>query len=109
MPKISHVKLLKKIKIPTASWRNLDSRSRPLRQQGTSPPRSCTVNGKDEVHPEGSYYLEWWEGGKRYREAAGPKCFRRRRQRAGKAGRTGRGAQRNYPGCRLSSKQLRIA
>jgi hypothetical protein len=24
---------------------------------------------------EGSYYLEWWDGGKRYREGAGPNAF----------------------------------
>jgi integrase/recombinase XerD len=27
------------------------------------------VNGTVEVHPEGSYYIEWWEGSKRKREA----------------------------------------
>ena len=26
---------------------------------------------KDEVHAEGSYFIEWWDQGKRYREAAG--------------------------------------
>jgi hypothetical protein len=34
-----------------------------------------TVAGRDEVHAEGSYYLEWWEGGSRYGEAAGPNGF----------------------------------
>jgi integrase len=33
------------------------------------------VNGKDEVHPEGSYYLEWWDSGRRSREAGGPNAF----------------------------------
>jgi integrase/recombinase XerD len=33
------------------------------------------VEGRDEAHAEGSYYLEWWDGGKRYREAAGPNAF----------------------------------
>jgi hypothetical protein len=39
-----------------------------------------TVSGKDEVHPEGSYFIEWWEGGKRYREAVGANGPGRRRQ-----------------------------
>src|SRR5262249_13529865 len=30
------------------------------------------IEDHDEVHAEGNYYLEWWDGGKRYREAAGP-------------------------------------
>jgi integrase/recombinase XerD len=33
------------------------------------------VGGKDETQSEGSYYLEWWDGGKRYREAVGPNAF----------------------------------
>jgi hypothetical protein len=33
------------------------------------------VEGRDEAHAEGSYYLEWWDGGKRYREAVGPNAF----------------------------------
>jgi hypothetical protein len=31
------------------------------------------IHGRD--HCKGSYYLEWWEGGRRYREAAGPNAF----------------------------------
>ena len=75
MPKISHVKLLKKIKISTsvgATWTLVpalfDSKSRVRRDH-------VMVEGKDEAHAEGSYYLEWWNGGKRYREAAGPNAF----------------------------------
>lgn len=34
-----------------------------------------TVAGRDEIHPEGSYYLEWWHAGDRHREAAGPDAF----------------------------------
>jgi hypothetical protein len=30
------------------------------------------VNRQDEAHPEGSYFIEWWDHGKRRREAAGP-------------------------------------
>jgi hypothetical protein len=33
------------------------------------------IEGRDETHTKGSYYLEWWEGGKRYREGAGPNAF----------------------------------
>jgi hypothetical protein len=33
------------------------------------------IEGRDEVHSEGSYYLEWWDGGKRYHEGAGPNAF----------------------------------
>jgi len=29
------------------------------------------VNGKDEHHPEGRYYLEWYEGGKKRRQPIG--------------------------------------
>jgi len=60
MPKISRVKLLKKIKNSTsagATWTLapalFDSKGRVRRDH-------VTVQGKDEVHAEGSYYLEWW-------------------------------------------------
>src|SRR6266478_2684863 len=29
------------------------------------------ISGRDEHHPEGRYYLEWYQDGKRRREAAG--------------------------------------
>src|ERR1022692_2657823 len=29
------------------------------------------VNGKEERHPEGAYYLEWWAGAKRVRLSVG--------------------------------------
>ena len=29
------------------------------------------VNGQEERHPEGAYYLEWWEGTKRVRLSVG--------------------------------------
>src|SRR5207244_9881677 len=29
------------------------------------------VNGREERHPEGAYYLEWWEGAKRVRLSVG--------------------------------------
>jgi integrase/recombinase XerD len=34
-----------------------------------------TIAGRDEVHAEGTYYLEWWSGGERSREAAGADAF----------------------------------
>jgi integrase/recombinase XerD len=75
MPRISHVKLIKKIKIPFpdgATWTFapalFDSKGRVRRDH-------VMVSGRDEVHPEGSYYLEWWSGGRRSREAAGPNAF----------------------------------
>src|ERR1700733_3551976 len=75
MPKSSQVKLLKKVKIPSpggTSWgwavALFDSRGRVRRDH-------VVVNGKDENHPEGSYYVEWWKGGTRHREAVGPNAF----------------------------------
>jgi len=71
MPRIGSVKLLKKIKIDDV-WRLtpalFDSKGRVRRDH-------VTVAGKDQLHPEGSYYLEWWSGGQRSREAAGPDAF----------------------------------
>ena len=29
------------------------------------------INGQEERHPEGAYYLEWWEGAKRVRLSVG--------------------------------------
>ena len=75
MPKISQVKLLKKIKIAGPEsvrwgWGSalFDSKGRVRRDH-------VLVNGNDETHTEGSYYLEWWDGGKRYRESVGPNAF----------------------------------
>jgi hypothetical protein len=31
---------------------------------------------RDEVHAEGSYFIEWWEEGRRVKEAAGPEGMR---------------------------------
>ena len=71
MPKTSRVKLLKKIKT-NGNWIQapalFDSKGRVRRDH-------VLIDGRDEVHPEGSYYLEWWDGGKRYREAVGPNAF----------------------------------
>ncbi|HXZ41731.1 MAG TPA: hypothetical protein VEG68_13390, partial [Terriglobales bacterium] len=75
MPKSSHVKLLKKVKIPNAtgsSWgwapALFDTRGRVRRDH-------VMIDGNDEIHTEGSYYVEWWKGGKRHREAVGPNAF----------------------------------
>lgn len=68
MPKTSHVRLLKQIKID-GNWLHApalyDSKGRVRRDH-------VRVSGKDESHPEGSYFIEWWDNGKRHREAAGP-------------------------------------
>jgi len=75
MPEISQVKLLKRIKIASPermSWgwgsALFDSKGRVRRDH-------VMIEGRDEAHAEGSYYLEWWDGGKRYREAVGPNAF----------------------------------
>jgi integrase/recombinase XerD len=71
MPKISRVKLLKQIKF-NGNWAHApalyDSKGRVRRDH-------VRVNGADEVHPEGAYFLEFWDQGKRTREAAGPDAF----------------------------------
>jgi hypothetical protein len=67
MPRISHVKLYKQIKTG-AGWTLakalFDSRGRVRRDH-------VLVTGQDEVHPEGTYFIEYWLNGKRSREAAG--------------------------------------
>jgi len=68
MPLSSQVKLLKQIKINGAWQRKpalFDSKGRVRRDH-------VSVAGKDEVHPEGSYVIEYWSEGKRSREVAGP-------------------------------------
>ncbi len=71
MPKIPGVKLLKQIKI-NGNWTRVpalyDSKGRVRRDH-------VRVNGADEVHAEGSYFIEFWDQGKRHREAAGPDAF----------------------------------
>jgi integrase len=42
-----------------------------LSANGRIKPDLVTVNGKPELHPEGAYYLEWREGGKRVRLSVG--------------------------------------
>ena len=71
MPKIFRAKLLKKIK-NNGNWilvpALFDSKGRVRRDH-------VRVAGRDEVHPEGSYFIEWWEEGRRVKEAAGPDAF----------------------------------
>jgi hypothetical protein len=71
MPKLGAVRLLKKVKIDD-SWKLtpalFDSKGRVRRDH-------VRVAGKDELHSEGTYYLEWWSRGIRTRAAAGPEAF----------------------------------
>ena len=66
MPKLPRVKLLKQVK--AGRWKLatalFDSKGRVRRDR-------VRINGHDEAHPEGSYFIEWWDHGKRHREAAG--------------------------------------
>jgi integrase len=67
MPKLPRVTLLKQVKINN-KWRHaralFDSKGRVRRDR-------VRVIGKDESHPEGSYFIEWWDEGKRHCEPAG--------------------------------------
>ncbi len=71
MPKLGTVRLFKKVKHQD-SWKLapalFDSKGRVRRDH-------VVVQGRDEIHDEGTYYLEWWSGGQRTREAAGPDAF----------------------------------
>ena len=67
MPLTSQVKLLKQIKF-NGAWHRapalFDTKGRIRRDH-------VMVGGRDEVHPEGSYVIEYWRDGKRSREVAG--------------------------------------
>ncbi len=69
MPKTPRVMLLKQVKI-NGQWRHaralFDSKGRVRRDH-------VRVNGKDENHPEGSYFIEWWDR----RQAPPRTCGRR--------------------------------
>jgi len=71
MSRQSKVRLLKQIKIDNR-WILapvlFDAKSRVRRDR-------VRVNGSEELHPEGNYYLEWWDQGKRSREAVGPDAW----------------------------------
>ena len=71
--------------MPSSAWSDCSSRLRST--AGGSTRRRCsnskgrvrrdhvTVQGRDEVHEEGSYFLEWWDAGRRKREPGGPDAF----------------------------------
>ena len=67
MPRTPHVVLLKQVKVD-GNWRHaralFDSKGRVRRDR-------VRVTGQDEFHPEGSYFIEWWERGKRHLEPVG--------------------------------------
>ena len=61
------VNILKKIKVG-GSWRFA-----PLKQdaQNRISWNVVFINGLDEIHKEGSFYIEWYENGRRKRESVG--------------------------------------
>src|SRR5271157_5779648 len=67
MPKAPHVTLLKQVKVD-GKWRHaralFDTKGRVRRDR-------VRVGGQEELHPEGSYFVEWWEQGKRRLEPVG--------------------------------------
>jgi integrase/recombinase XerD len=67
MLRSSRVKLFKQVKI-NGKWilavALFDSKGRVRKDR-------VLVKGKDENHPEGGYFIEWWERGQRHREAVG--------------------------------------
>lgn len=71
MPRLGAVKLLKKIKVDN-QWKLVpalyDTKGRVRRDH-------VRVATHDEVHPEGTYYIEFWSDGARAREAAGADAF----------------------------------
>jgi integrase/recombinase XerD len=71
MPRQARVILIKQIKhndrwIPALAL--FDSKGRVRRDH-------VRVQGGDEVHPEGGYFIEWRADGKRIKQAAGPDAF----------------------------------
>jgi integrase/recombinase XerD len=67
MPKPPLVNLIKQVKV-NGKWRPATVL---FDRKGRVRPDRVRVNGQDEAHPEGSYFIEWWDQGKRRREAAG--------------------------------------
>jgi integrase/recombinase XerD len=71
MPRLGTVRLFKKIKTEN-QWKLApalyDSKGRVRRDH-------VRIGGRDEVHAEGAYYIEWWNAGVRAREAAGADAF----------------------------------
>jgi hypothetical protein len=58
------VKILKYVKVGDA-WRFANV----VKRSGRIVRDHILITGCDEHHPEGSYYLEWYEHGKRHRKA----------------------------------------
>jgi integrase/recombinase XerD len=58
------VKILKYVKVGDA-WRFANV----VKRSGRIVRDHVLITGRDEHHPEGSYYLEWYEHGKRHRKA----------------------------------------
>jgi integrase/recombinase XerD len=58
------VKILKYVKVGDA-WRFANV----VKRSGRIVREHVLIAGRDEHHPEGSYYLEWYEHGKRHRQA----------------------------------------
>jgi integrase len=58
------VKILKYVKVGDA-WRFANV----IKRSGRIVRDHVLITGRDEHHPEGSYYLEWYEHGKRHRKA----------------------------------------
>src|SRR5438128_6519489 len=65
-----------------------------LAANGRVKPDMVLVNGKEERHPEGAYYLEWHEGSKRVRLSVGEGCRRRQHTPSAQGSRTERGQPR---------------
>lgn len=67
MPKAPRVTLLKQVKTDN-KWRHaralFDSKGRVRRDR-------VRIAGQEELHPEGSYFIEWWDEGKRYLDPVG--------------------------------------
>ena len=58
------VKILKYVKVGDA-WRFANV----VKRNGRIVRDHVLIAGRNEHHPEGSYYLEWYEHGKRHRKA----------------------------------------
>jgi len=67
-PDTPRVNLTKYIKIGSEQWRFCPAVAS---SNGRVKPDHVLVNGTAEVHKERSYYIEWYEGGKRRRQSVG--------------------------------------
>ncbi len=67
-PNTPSVNLTKYVKVGADQWRFCPVVTS---SSGRIKPDHVLVNGEDELHKEGSYYIEWYEGGKRRRQSVG--------------------------------------